>query len=77
MRPGKPMPQDLPWLRASSDDDVKMLKRIQGIRRKLDEAVFPGARSQPETMICNKPRDPTTRCGHVGICPQSDLPAFL
>src|SRR5437660_9709145 len=30
----KPMSQDVARLRASSGDDVKMLKRIQGIRRK-------------------------------------------
>jgi hypothetical protein len=42
-----------------------------------DEAVFPGPRSRPETMICINAVDQTTRCGHVGIHPQFDLPAFL
>ena len=45
--------------------------------RQSDEAVFPGPRSRPETMICINHRHQTTRCRHVGIHPQFDLPAFL
>ena len=49
MRPSllgiRPLPQDVARLRASSGDDVKMLKRIQGIRRKKSISVISLCRS--------------------------------